>query len=86
MNYKGQDLRPGSPHTFTVDTPLVFQWLPRRYGYPIPEKYLERLSEWAKREDTRVVKLVINGSGFTPTQRKELENKILNESLTQTKT
>lgn len=35
MNYKGQDLRPGSPHTFTVDTPLVFQWLPKRYGYPI---------------------------------------------------
>ncbi|WP_264336458.1 MULTISPECIES: hypothetical protein [unclassified Wolbachia] len=81
MNYKGQDLRPGSPHTFTVDTPLVFQWLPRRYGYPIPEKYLERLSEWAKREDTRVVKLVINGSGFTPTQRKELENKISNREF-----
>ncbi|WP_245970189.1 hypothetical protein [Wolbachia endosymbiont of Bemisia tabaci] len=81
MNYKGQDLRPGFPHTFTVETPLVFQWLPRRYGYPIPEKYLERLSEWAKREDTRVVKLVINGSGFTPTQRKELENKISNREF-----
>ncbi|WP_353280396.1 hypothetical protein [Wolbachia endosymbiont (group B) of Silvanus unidentatus] len=81
MNYKGQDLRPGSPHTFTVDTPLVFQWLPKRYGYPIPEKYLERLSNWAKREDTRVVKLVINGSGFTPTQRKELENKISNREF-----
>ncbi|MFP3028089.1 MAG: hypothetical protein ACEY3L_18270 [Wolbachia sp.] len=81
MNYKGQDLRPGSPHTFTVDTPLVFQWLPRKYGYLIPEKYVERLSEWAKRESTRVVKLVINGSGFTPMQRKELENKISNRKF-----
>lgn len=70
MNYNGQNLKPGSPYTFAVNTPLVFQWLPKQYGYPIPEKYLRRLSEWAKREDTRVVKLVINGSGFTPKQRR----------------
>jgi hypothetical protein len=59
----------------------VFQWLPKQYGYPIPEKYLKRLSEWAKREDTRIVKLVINGSGFTPKQRKELEDKISNREF-----
>ncbi|WP_245609371.1 hypothetical protein [Wolbachia endosymbiont of Trichogramma pretiosum] len=81
MNYKGQDLSPGSPHAFTVDTPLVFHWLPRKYGYLIPEKYVERLIEWAKRESIRVVKLVINGSGFTTMQRKELENKISNRKF-----
>lgn len=59
----------------------MFQWLPKQYGYPIPEKYLKRLSEWAKREDTRIVKLVINGSGFTPKQRKELEDKISNREF-----
>ncbi|OCA06694.1 hypothetical protein wTpre_1035 [Wolbachia endosymbiont of Trichogramma pretiosum] len=37
--------------------------------------------EWAKRESIRVVKLVINGSGFTTMQRKELENKISNRKF-----
>ncbi|WP_250296478.1 hypothetical protein [Wolbachia endosymbiont of Oedothorax gibbosus] len=81
MNYNGQDLKPGSPYTFAVNTPLVFQWLPRQYGYPIPENYLRRLSEWAKREDTRAVRLVINGSGFTTKQLKELEDEISNREF-----
>ncbi|WP_333023522.1 hypothetical protein [Wolbachia endosymbiont of Pentidionis agamae] len=59
----------------------MFQWLPKEYGWTIPEKYLDRLNTWAKREPQRQIKLVINRSGFTPKQLKELKGKLLDKTF-----
>ncbi len=80
-NYNGLEIERGSQHTFTETTPLVFQWLPRNDGDMIPEEKLNRVFTWAKLEDTRLVYLVINGSGFNSTQREELEKKLADKKL-----
>lgn len=79
--YNFQELQSGSEYIFKTNTPLLFQWLPRNYGSSIPECYLSRLSIWAKTENQRLIKLVINGSGFSPKQYKELEGKISNKEF-----
>ncbi|SPR07671.1 hypothetical protein [Orientia tsutsugamushi] len=79
--YNLQQIQSGSEYIFKTDTPLLFQWLPRNYGSSIPECYLSRLSTWAKTENQRLIKLVINGSGFSPEQYKELEGKISNKEF-----
>lgn len=53
----------------------------KKIWIPDSRKIFGKIEQLGKREDTRVVKLVINGSGFTPTQRKELENKISNREF-----
>ncbi|WP_333023524.1 hypothetical protein [Wolbachia endosymbiont of Pentidionis agamae] len=79
--FDGQEIKKGFPHIFTTDTPLVVQWLPKNYGWKVLEEYLERLSNWAKLEPQRRIKLVINGSGFTPKQLKELRDKLLDKTF-----
>ncbi|SPM45746.1 Uncharacterised protein [Orientia tsutsugamushi] len=81
VSYNGQEIERGSEYTFRDDTSLLFLWLSRNYGSSIPEHYLSRLSTWAKTEDQRLIKLVINGSGFTTEQYKELEDKISNKEF-----
>lgn len=71
MKHNDVEIKRGSSHTFTKKTPLVFQWLPRNHGDMMPEEKLNRIFSWAKLEDTRLVYLVINGSGFRPMQREE---------------
>lgn len=73
----------GSKDTLEDTTGLLLQWFPRDYGSPIPECYLDRLSTWAKIENQRLIKLVINRSGFTPEQDKKLEDKISDKKFNQ---
>ncbi|CAM81109.1 hypothetical protein [Orientia tsutsugamushi] len=78
-----QEVATGSKDTLEDTTGLLLQWLPRDYGSPIPECYLDRLSTWAKIENQRLIKLVINRSGFTPEQYKKLEDKISDKKFNQ---